>query len=172
MHAELRAAGVAAQVYGRPKHIYSIWRKMQRKQLAFEQLFDVRAVRIVVETVADCYAALGVVHGLWRYLPGEFDDYIATPEGQRLPLDPHRGDRARRPSRSRSRFAPRDMHEHAELGVAAHWRYKEGGARDAGYERKIEWVRRMLDPAQAADAGRRSRSSASSPSCSPIASTR
>ena len=70
----------AAAVYGRPKHIYSIARKMQRKQLAFEQLFDVRAVRIVVDSIADCYAALGVVHGLWHYIPGEFDDYIATPK--------------------------------------------------------------------------------------------
>ena len=150
--AELAAAGVRAQVYGRPKHIYSIWRKMQRKQLAFEQLFDVRAVRVVVDSVADCYAALGLVHGRWRMLPGEFDDYIATPkdnqyrsihtavvgpEGKSLEIQIRTG----------------DMHEHAELGVAAHWRYKEGGARDAGYERKIEWARQMLDPAQALGSG-------------------
>ena len=137
--------GIQARVYGRPKHIYSIWRKMQRKDLAFEQIFDVRAVRIVVDTVADCYAALGIVHGLWPYIPGEFDDYIATPkdndyrsihtavtgpEGKSLEVQIRTG----------------DMHEHAELGVAAHWRYKEGGARDARYERKIEWVRRVLDP--------------------------
>ena len=68
------------QVFGRPKHIYSIARKMRRKHVGFEQLFDVRAVRIVVESIADCYAALGVVHGLWHYIPGEFDDYIATPK--------------------------------------------------------------------------------------------
>ena len=150
--AELAAAGVRAQVYGRPKHIYSIWRKMQRKHLAFEQLFDVRAVRVVVDSVADCYAALGLVHGRWRMLPGEFDDYIATPkdnqyrsihtavvgpEGKSLEIQIRTG----------------DMHEHAELGVAAHWRYKEGGARDAGYERKIEWARQMLDPAQALGSG-------------------
>jgi len=76
---ELAAAGVRAQAYGRPKHIYSIWRKMQRKHLAFEQLYDVRAVRVVVDSVADCYAALGVVHARWQMLPGEFDDYIAKP---------------------------------------------------------------------------------------------
>ncbi len=81
LRAELQAAGVQADVYGRPKHMYSIHRKMQRKQLAFEQLFDVRAVRIIVATIRDCYAALGVVHGLWTYIPGEFDDYIATPKG-------------------------------------------------------------------------------------------
>ena len=79
LQGQLRAAGIAAEVYGRPKHIYSIYRKMQRKQLAFEQLFDVRAVRVVVASIPECYAALGVVHGCWPYIPGEFDDYIATP---------------------------------------------------------------------------------------------
>ena len=80
LQGHLRDTGIAAEVYGRPKHIYSIYRKMQRKQLAFEQLFDVRAVRVVVGTIPECYAALGVVHGLWHYIPGEFDDYIATPK--------------------------------------------------------------------------------------------
>src|SRR5438105_1681360 len=81
LRAGLAAAGIAAEVYGRPKHIYSIYRKMQRKQLAFEQLFDVRAVRLVVASIPECYAALGIVHGLWPYIPGEFDDYVATPKG-------------------------------------------------------------------------------------------
>src|SRR5207244_5612013 len=81
LHERLRAAGIEAEVYGRPKHIYSIYRKMQRKQLAFEQLFDVRAVRVVVASVPECYGALGIVHGQWPYIPGEFDDYIATPQG-------------------------------------------------------------------------------------------
>ena len=148
---ELAAAGVRAQVYGRPKHIYSIWRKMQRKHLAFEQLYDVRAVRIVVETVADCYAALGVVHGRWRILPGEFDDYIATPKDNQY-RSIHTAVIGPEEKSLEIQIRTRDMHEHAELGVAAHWRYKEGGARDASYERKIEWVRRVLDPAQAADA--------------------
>jgi GTP pyrophosphokinase len=77
---ELEKVGVVAGITGRPKHIYSIWRKMQRKGLAFEQVMDVLAVRVQVETVGECYAALGVVHGLWPYIPGEFDDYIATPK--------------------------------------------------------------------------------------------
>ena len=77
---ELVAAGIAGEITGRPKHIYSIWRKMQRKGLAFEQVMDVLAVRIIMDNVADCYAALGIVHGLWPYMPGEFDDYIATPK--------------------------------------------------------------------------------------------
>ncbi|MGH8141616.1 MAG: bifunctional (p)ppGpp synthetase/guanosine-3',5'-bis(diphosphate) 3'-pyrophosphohydrolase [Steroidobacteraceae bacterium] len=147
---ELRAAGVgAAAVYGRPKHIYSIWHKMQRKHVAFEQLFDVRAVRIVVQTVADCYAALGVVHGLWHYIPGEFDDYIATPKDNDY-RSIHTAVIGPEDKSVEIQIRSREMHEHAELGVAAHWRYKEGGARDAGYERKIEWVRRVLDPAQSA----------------------
>jgi GTP pyrophosphokinase len=152
LHAELATAGVAAQVFGRPKHIYSIWRKMQRKDVAFEQLYDVRAVRVVVETVADCYAALGVVHGLWRNLPGEFDDYIATPKDNQY-RSIHTAVTGPATQTLEIQIRTRDMHEHAELGVAAHWRYKEGGARDASYERKIEWVRRVLDPGQANDAG-------------------
>ncbi len=149
---ELAAEGVRAQVYGRPKHIYSIWRKMQRKQLAFEQLYDVRAVRIVVGSVADCYAALGVVHGRWRMLPGEFDDYIATPKDNQY-RSIHTAVIGPEDRSLEIQIRTRDMHEYAELGVAAHWRYKEGGARDAGYERKIEWARRMLDPLQAGEAG-------------------
>ncbi|MBS0388924.1 MAG: bifunctional (p)ppGpp synthetase/guanosine-3',5'-bis(diphosphate) 3'-pyrophosphohydrolase, partial [Proteobacteria bacterium] len=147
LRAELAAAGVHAQVYGRPKHIYSIWRKMQRKHLAFEQLYDVRAVRIVVDSVADCYAALGLVHGHWRMLPGEFDDYIATPKDNQY-RSIHTAVLGPEGRSLEIQIRTRDMHEHAELGVAAHWRYKEGGARDERYERKIEWARQMLDPAQ------------------------
>ncbi len=147
----LREAGVATvAVYGRAKHIYSIWRKMQRKGIAFEQLFDVRAVRIVVETVAECYAALGIVHGLWHYIPGEFDDYIATPKENEY-RSIHTAVIGPEGKSLEIQIRSRDMHDLAELGVAAHWRYKEGGARDADYERKIAWVRRVLDPAQSAE---------------------
>jgi GTP pyrophosphokinase len=137
----------AATVYGRPKHIYSIWRKMQRKQLAFGQLFDVRAVRIVVESIEDCYAALGVVHALWHYIPDEFDDYIATPKDNEY-RSIHTAVIGPDDKSLEVQIRSRAMDQYAELGVAAHWRYKEGGARDPGYERKIEWVRRVLDPAQ------------------------
>jgi GTP pyrophosphokinase len=143
---ELTQAGVHARVYGRPKHIYSIWRKMRRKDLAFEQIFDVRAVRIVVDTVADCYAALGIVHGLWPYIPGEFDDYIATPKDNNY-RSIHTAVTGPEGKSLEVQIRTADMHEHAELGVAAHWRYKEGGARDVRYERQIEWVRRVLQPA-------------------------
>jgi len=147
---ELRAAGVYATVTGRAKHIYSIFRKMQLKGLGFDQLFDVRAVRIVVESIPDCYAALGVVHGLWHFIPGEFDDYIATPKGNEY-RSIHTAVIGPEDKSLEVQIRSRDMHEQAELGVAAHWRYKEGGTRDERYERKIEWVRRVLEPARAAD---------------------
>ena len=142
---ELQQAGVQAGVYGRPKHMYSIYRKMVRKHLAFEQLFDVRAVRVVVESIPDCYAALGVVHGLWPYIQGEFDDYIATPKDN-FYRSIHTAVMGPQGKSVEVQIRTREMHEHAELGVAAHWTYKEGGARDAQYQRKIEWVRRLLEP--------------------------
>jgi GTP pyrophosphokinase len=145
LQAELRKAGIAAEVYGRPKHMYSIYRKMQRKQLAFDQLFDVRAVRVVVSSVPECYAALGVVHGLWPYIPGEFDDYIATPKGN-FYRSIHTAVIGPGAKSVEVQIRTSEMHEHAELGVAAHWTYKEGGARNAQYERKIEWVRKLLEP--------------------------
>ena len=147
---ELEAAGVHAAVSGRPKHIYSIWRKMQRKQLPFEQLFDVRAVRIVCESIADCYAALGIVHGRWPYIPGEFDDYIATPKDNNY-RSIHTAVTGPEGLSLEIQIRTRDMHESAELGVAAHWRYKEGGARNLSYERKIERARELLAPGQADD---------------------
>ena len=147
---EIGKAGVEAEVYGRPKHIYSIYRKMQRKHLAFEEVFDVRAVRIVVASVPDCYAALGVVHGLWTYIPGEFDDYIATPKGN-FYRSIHTAVIGPQGRSVEVQIRTREMHEHAELGVAAHWQYKEGGARDAQYDRKIEWVRRLLEPQQSGE---------------------
>jgi GTP pyrophosphokinase len=145
LQSELRKAGVTADVYGRPKHMYSIYRKMQRKQLAFDQLFDVRAVRVVVSSIPECYAALGVVHGLWHYIPGEFDDYIATPKGN-FYRSIHTAVIGPGGKSVEVQIRTREMHEHAELGVAAHWTYKEGGARNSQYERKIEWVRKLLEP--------------------------
>ncbi|HET9862939.1 MAG TPA: HD domain-containing protein [Steroidobacteraceae bacterium] len=140
----LRAAGIDAEVYGRPKHIYSIHRKMQRKQLSFDQVFDLRAVRIVTATVADCYAALGLVHGRYTYIPGEFDDYIATPKDN-LYRSIHTAVFGPEGKAVEVQIRTREMHEQAELGLAAHWRYKESRAQDVSYDRKIEWVRRLLD---------------------------
>ena len=141
----LAAAGVTAAIEGRPKHIFSIWRKMQRKALAFEQVFDIRAVRVLTDSVVDCYAALGVVHGRWDYLPGEFDDYVATPKsnGYRSIHTAVTGPGARVVE---VQIRTREMHARAELGVAAHWRYKEGGKRDASFEKKVEQLRNLLAP--------------------------
>ena len=151
LHDKLRETAVGAEVYGRPKHMYSIYRKMQRKHLAFEQVFDVRAVRVVVASIPDCYAALGVVHGMWTYIPGEFDDYIATPKGN-FYRSIHTAVIGPQGKSVEVQIRTREMHEHAELGVAAHWTYKEGGPRDSQYERKIEWVRRLLEPGEGAAA--------------------
>jgi len=153
LRAALSEAGIAAEVYGRPKHIYSIYRKMQRKQLAFEKIYDVRAVRIITASVPDCYAALSIVHGRFAYIPGEFDDYIATPKDNDY-RSIHTAIVGPEERNVEVQIRTRAMHEHAELGVAAHWQYKEGGGRDAGYERKIEAVRRLLEPPDAADGER------------------
>jgi GTP pyrophosphokinase len=150
LHVALAAAGLTAEVHGRPKHIYSIWRKMQRKHLGFDQIFDVRALRIVVATVADCYAALSVVHGLWPFIPSEFDDYIAIPKGNNY-QSIHTAVTGPEGKAVEIQIRTREMHELAELGVAAHWRYKEGGKSDTRYENKIEWARKLLDPTQLAD---------------------
>lgn len=137
-------AGIAVELSGRPKHIYSIWKKMQRKGLDFEQVFDVRAVRVLVDTVPHCYEVLGLAHSLWRPVPGEFDDYIAHPKpnGYRSLHTAVVGDDGK-PLEIQVRT--HDMHEHAERGVAAHWRYKESANQDQELERRIEWMRRWLE---------------------------
>ena len=141
---ELKQAGIDAMVSGRPKHIYSIWRKMQRKHLDFDQIFDMRAVRILVREDRDCYGALGVVHGLWRHIAREFDDYIANPK-ENLYRSLHTAVIGPEGCTLEVQIRTEDMHRHAELGVAAHWRYKEGGSFDPGYEEKIAWLRQLLE---------------------------
>jgi GTP pyrophosphokinase len=153
LHGELRNAGVDAVIEGRPKHIYSIWRKMQAKQLAFEQLMDVRAARVLVNTVADCYAALGVVHSLWQFIAGEFDDYIATPKDN-LYRSIHTAVIGPGAQAVEIQIRTHEMHANSERGVAAHWRYKEGGRVDQAYERKINQLRSLLAPADGGDTPR------------------
>jgi GTP pyrophosphokinase len=149
---ELRVAGVEARIDGRPKHIYSIWRKMEAKHLAFDELMDIRAARVLVNTVAECYAALGVVHSLWQFIPGEFDDYIATPKDN-LYRSIHTAVIGPGGQPVEIQIRTHDMHAHSERGVAAHWRYKEGGRSDQAYERKINELRSLLAPGENADAG-------------------
>ncbi len=141
----LTEADVDAQISGRAKHIYSIWLKMQRKRLPFEQIFDVRAVRLLVDSIADCYAALGVVHSIWKNIPQEFDDYIANPKDNGY-QSLHTAVIGPEGKTLEVQIRTLEMHHNAELGVAAHWRYKEGGkGRDAAFERQIAWLRRLLE---------------------------
>ncbi len=153
---ELAAAGLKAEVSGRAKHIYSIWTKMRRKQAGIESLYDIRAVRILVAEVKDCYTALGVVHNLWTPVPREFDDYIAKPKANDY-RSLHTAVIGPEGKPLEVQIRTFDMHRQSEYGVAAHWRYKEGahaGRRDPGYEEKIAWLRQVLDWKDAvADAG-------------------
>ncbi|MEJ2403526.1 MAG: bifunctional (p)ppGpp synthetase/guanosine-3',5'-bis(diphosphate) 3'-pyrophosphohydrolase [Candidatus Thiodiazotropha sp.] len=144
LHEKFAAAGVRAEISGRPKHIYSIWRKMQRKAVDIEQIFDLRAVRVLVEDIAQCYAALGVVHGLWKHIPGEFDDYIATPKAN-FYRSIHTAVIGPEDKTLEVQIRTREMHYHSELGVAAHWRYKENAKQDVDFERRIVWMRQWLE---------------------------
>lgn len=141
---ELEANHIHAKVYGRPKHIYSIYRKTQRKELDLEELYDLHAVRVIVDDVATCYAVLGLVHGRWLHVPKEFDDYIANPKENgyqslhTVVIGPEG-----RPVEVQIRTQA--MHDFAEYGVAAHWRYKEGGKQDAVLDRSINALRRLLE---------------------------
>ncbi len=141
---ELEAAGIEAEVSGRPKHIYSIWRKMQRKGVGLDDLFDVRAVRITVGSVKNCYAVLGIVHNLWTPIPREFDDYIARPKANDY-RSLHTAVVGPDSRVLEVQVRTHEMHQHAELGVAAHWRYKEAVKGDPGLDDKISWLRHVLE---------------------------
>lgn len=140
----LRAQGLRAEVAGRPKHIYSIWKKMQAKGIPFGELYDLRAVRVLVDDVPACYAALGAVHALWAPIPSEFDDYIARPKRNDY-RSLHTAVVGPEGKTLEVQIRTFQMHEQAELGVAAHWRYKEGGGSDAALDRRIGWMRRLLE---------------------------
>lgn len=141
---ELAQAGIQAEVTGRPKHIYSIINKMKRKNLEFGELYDVRAVRILVPELRDCYTALGMVHNLWQPIPGEFDDYIAHPKSNGY-RSLHTAVIGPRDLAIEVQIRTTEMHQHSELGVAAHWRYKEGGKSDSKFDEKIAWLRQILE---------------------------
>jgi GTP pyrophosphokinase len=144
--AALAKQGVRADVAGRPKHIYSIWKKMQKKDVPIGELYDLRALRVLVDDVPACYAALGAVHALWLPIPSEFDDYIARPKRNDY-RSLHTAVIGPEGKTLEVQIRTFDMHAQAELGVAAHWRYKEGrsAAADAALDRRIEWMRRLLD---------------------------
>ena len=146
---QLKSLKISGKVYGRPKHIYSIWKKMQQKSLDFEQLFDVRAVRIIVDELQDCYSALGIVHTSWQHLHNEFDDYVATPKPNgyqsihTVVLGPEG-------KSVEIQIRTQQMHDDAEMGVAAHWRSKEGSTatkgsdKKSGFDEKISWLKKIL----------------------------
>ncbi|SEK72164.1 GTP pyrophosphokinase [Colwellia chukchiensis] len=142
---QLQAAGIKGTVVGRPKHIYSIWKKMQQKSLDFEQLFDVRAVRIIVDELQGCYGALGLVHTSWKHLPKEFDDYVATPKANGY-QSIHTVVIGPEGKAIEVQIRTQQMHDDAELGVAAHWRYKEGSTsgKSSGFDEKVSWLRKIL----------------------------
>ena len=142
----LAAQGVKADVAGRPKHIYSIWKKMQKKNVPIGELYDLRAVRVLVDDVGACYAALGVVHAQWAPVPSEFDDYIARPKRNDY-RSLHTAVIGPEGKTLEVQIRTHEMHAQAELGVAAHWKYKEGGksGSDAALEKRIAWMRQLLE---------------------------
>ena len=144
LKAELAAAGIRAEVYGRPKHIYSIWNKMRGKAIDFSRLHDVRAFRVIVDDVKTCYAVLSIVHNIWTPIPEEFDDYIARPKPNGY-QSLHTVVEADDGRTLEVQVRTQEMHRFAEYGVAAHWRYKEGGgAADESYDQRIAWLRQLL----------------------------
>jgi len=152
----LSTQGIHADIAGRPKHIYSIWKKMQKKRVPMDELYDLRAVRVLVEDIPACYAVLGIVHAMWAPVPGEFDDYIARPKNNDY-RSLHTAVIGPEGKTLEVQIRTRQMHAEAELGVAAHWRYKEtgtsqrGSAANAAMDRRIEWMRRLLESHTASD---------------------
>ncbi len=141
---KLDAAGIQADIQGRPKHIYSIWKKMQRKGAEFGEIYDVYAIRLLVDDVRDCYAALGIVHSIWRPIPGQFDDYIAVPKNN-LYQSLHTAVIALDGKPLEIQIRTHQMHQVSEVGIAAHWRYKEGTKSDREYDAKLAWLRQLMD---------------------------
>jgi guanosine-3',5'-bis(diphosphate) 3'-pyrophosphohydrolase len=141
---ELAAAGIEAELSGRPKHLYSIWKKMQRKSAEIGEIYDVYAIRILVDEVKDCYAALGVVHSMWRPIPNQFDDYIAVPKPN-LYQSLHTAVMALDGKPLEIQIRTHAMHQVSEVGIAAHWRYKEGSRADREYDAKLAWLRQVMD---------------------------
>jgi guanosine-3',5'-bis(diphosphate) 3'-pyrophosphohydrolase len=140
----LKQAGIQAEMSGRAKHLYSIWKKMQRKGASFGEIYDVYAVRVTVSELKDCYAALGVVHSLWRPIPGQFDDYIAMPKSNYY-QSLHTAVIALDGKPLEVQIRTEAMHRVSEVGIAAHWRYKEGSKADRDYDAKLAWVRQLMD---------------------------
>ena len=143
LRGELEATGIDAVIQGRPKHLYSIWRKMRGKAVPFERLYDIRAVRVIVRNVRECYTVLGIVHDLWVPVEGEFDDYIASPKSNEY-RSLHTAVVGPEGKTLEVQIRTHEMHEQSEHGVAAHWRYKEGSRADRKFDARIAWLRQVL----------------------------
>ncbi len=141
---ELGKVGIEAEISGRPKHLYSIYKKMERKGAEFSEIYDLHAIRLLVRDVKDCYAALGVVHSIWRPIPGQFDDYIAMPKAN-MYQSLHTAVIGPDAKPLEVQIRTYQMHEVAEAGIAAHWRYKEGSRGDRRYDEKLAWVRQLIE---------------------------
>jgi len=144
LNVDLGNASIKADICGRPKHIYSIWHKMERKNLDYHQIYDIRGIRVLIDSIQDCYAVLGIVHSTWQYIAGEFDDYIATPKENNY-QSIHTAVIGPAGKTVEIQIRTHAMHQRNELGVAAHWRYKESAVKDAGFDRKIAWLRNLLE---------------------------
>ena len=142
--AELERAGIKAELSGRAKHIWSIAQKMRRKKVQFSEVYDLLAIRVIVDDVPSCYAALGVVHTLWPPIPNQFDDYIAVPKNN-MYQSLHTAVMGPDGQPLEIQVRTQQMHALSEYGIAAHWRYKEGGKGDPGYESKLAWVRQLME---------------------------
>ena len=140
----LSEAGIKAEINGRPKHIYGIYRKMRRKDVPFDQIYDIHGFRIIVESISDCYATLGVVHSRWRPIPGEFDDYIASPKDN-MYRSLHTAVVGSNGRPMEVQIRTHEMHQLAEFGIAAHWRYKEGKQPNQYLDNKIAWIRQLME---------------------------
>ncbi len=141
---EVKKAGIAADISGRPKHIYSIYRKMERRGTDISQIYDLQAVRIIVDDVRECYTVLGIVHSLWHPIPGQFDDYIASPK-ESMYQSLHTTVLCLDAKPLEIQIRTREMHQLAEYGVAAHWRYKEGLKLDVKFDSKVAWLRQLME---------------------------
>lgn len=142
--------GLHAEITGRPKHIYSIYRKMERKNLPFNQIYDIRAIRIIVGTIPECYQALGIIHSVFHAIPGEFDDYISSPKENHY-RSLHTAVLDNEGKTLEVQIRTYSMHEEAEYGVASHWRYKEHcsvSASGDAFDRRLELLRRMMEEVQ------------------------